>query len=620
MQFKFVQMTIAPGEPAVNFETMKSQIVEAKKQNVEVLVFPEMCVSGYLIGDRWEFEDFTDDIQSYHLDLLELSEGITLIWGSVLKDTQSKGENGRYRLYNAWFACIDQKFLSSFNGLNGFPKVLSPNYRLFDESRYFYDLRKVAQEESKPVESYLNPIKIGEYQVGITLCEDGWDTDYSHSPIEVLANKDADLIVNLSCSPFSLGKSEKRERLFQNHSDVHDIPVVYLNGYSFQNTGKTFYFIDGNSTIYHSKKSYHPLKWGTAGEFELSLNKDGVDFEGTNIEVPKVEERILTTLKASIKDYLDKSGLKKVVIGASGGVDSAVNAALFAEVIGPENLLLVNMPSRFNSDLTKGLAFELAQNIGCWYCEVSIEESVEVSRQQMAHKEIKRKDQTKTISLSEFHFENVQARDRSARILSALACSFGGVFTCNANKAEMTVGYSTLYGDLGGFLAPLADLWKHQVYELGKTLNRNKEIIPQGVFDIVPSAELSENHDVEAGLGDPIVYEYHDYLFRSWTERWESASPSLILEWYKNGVLEKELGMETKLPDFFKVPKVFIEDLEKWYGLFCGLGQIKRIQSPPIVTISRRPYGFDWREAVLKPYYGKKFVDLRRELIEKESI
>jgi NAD+ synthase (glutamine-hydrolysing) len=92
------------------------------------------------------------------------------------------------------------------------------------------------------------------------------------------------------------------------------------------------------------------------------------------------------------------------------------------------------------------------------------------------------------------------------------------------------------------------------------------------------------------------------------------------LEWYKNGVLEKELGMETKLPDFFKVPKVFIEDLEKWYGLFCGLGQIKRIQSPPIVTISRRPYGFDWREAVLKPYYGKKFVDLRRELIEKESI
>ncbi len=619
-----VQMEVFPSQIQKNLNEMLRQIAEARSEGYLFIAFPEMCLSGYLIGDRWEIVEFIDELQEAHETLRKASRGMLILWGSVLRDASRKGEDGRVRLFNAWFACRDGEWHSTCEDLIATPKVLLPNYRLFDESRYFYDLRKWAFELGKNPAELLKPLNIDGEKVGVILCEDGWDDDYAFSPIKVLCEKGAQWILNLSCSPFSLGKSEKRDRLFREKAQTHKVPIVYLNAFSVQNTGKTFYLIDGDSLIFPltGKEPLHTLTWAKPGTFEFDSERAYSSFDTR----PDENLRILKALQVQLAFYLKEAGLQRVVIGASGGIDSAVNAALVASVVGPENLLLVNMPSRYNSDLTKGLAADLACNIGCWYTEVSIEESVELTRRQMGSLEIHRKNEVKRVTLSEFHFENVQARDRSARILSALACSFGGVFTCNANKAEMSVGYSTLYGDLGGFLAPLADLWKYQVYQLGRDLNQwslekwNACWIPEGVFTVVPSAELSDQQDVNQGKGDPLIYPYHDYLFKAWVEGWQKAGLGQILEWFQNGVLEEKLGMASSLPDSLQSPRAFIADLERWYVLFCGLGQVKRIQSPPILAISRRPFGFDWREAVLKPYYSKKFLDLRGKLTEKESL
>jgi NAD+ synthase (glutamine-hydrolysing) len=223
-----------------------------------------------------------------------------------------------------------------------------------------------------------------------------------------------------------------------------------------------------------------------------------------------------------------------------------------------------------------------------------------------------------TLSLSAFHLENVQARDRSARILSALASAFGGVFTCNANKAEATVGYSTLYGDHGGFFAPLADLWKSEVYALGAYLNQvvyARAVIPAGIFTIKPSAELSSAQNPEQGGGDPILYAYHDKLFHAWQQAWNRSGPEEILAWYAQGILETKLQLAQPISTWFPTATAFIADLERWWKLFKGMGVVKRVQAPPLVALSRRAYGFDYRESILQPYWSRDYLRMKSEIL-----
>ncbi|MBQ1809369.1 MAG: NAD(+) synthase, partial [Selenomonas sp.] len=314
--------------------------------------------------------------------------------------------------------------------------------------------------------------------------------------------------------------------------------------------------------------------------------------------------------------------MQKVVIGISGGIDSAVAAALYAKVVGPENLLLVNMPSVFNSATTKGLSKELADNLGCQYAVIPIQESVDHTVKQLSETPITYLTDmsNQNLTVSSFVTENIQARDRSARVLAGAAAAFGGGFTCNANKAETTVGYSTLYGDQSGFLAALADLWKYQVYDLAHYMNDviyGREVVPQGIIDIVPSAELSSAQNVDEGKGDPLKYPYHDYLFRSFIERWQKAAPEDILEWYAAGTLEENLGCAPGLAaKYFPTAQEFIADLERWWNLFTGMAVAKRIQAPPILAVSRRAYGFDHREAQNGPYYTLKYRQLKQQLLQ----
>ena len=227
-----------------------------------------------------------------------------------------------------------------------------------------------------------------------------------------------------------------------------------------------------------------------------------------------------------------------------------------------------------------------------------------------------------TLKLSDLNIENIQARDRSSRILAAVASAFGGAFTCNANKAEATIGYTTLYGDLGGYLANIADLWKTEVYQLANYLNEHifkREVIPRGSIDIVPSAELSAAQNVDEGKGDPLVYNYHDLLFKSWVERWNRATPEDNLNWYVQNRLEKELGFNDKITNLFSSPEEFITDLERWWNLYQGMGIAKRIQAPPILAVKRRAFGFDHREAQMGPRYTRAYLKLRNTVLKQKS-
>ncbi len=218
--------------------------------------------------------------------------------------------------------------------------------------------------------------------------------------------------------------------------------------------------------------------------------------------------------------------------------------------------------------------------------------------------------------------ENVQARDRSSRILAAVAAAFGGVFTCNANKTEATVGYTTLYGDLGGFIACLADLWKGEVYALAEHLNAisSPPVIPQGSIDVVPSAELSPDQAVDEQKGDPLIYPYHDCLFASWVEWWNRATPEENLRWYADGVLAEKIGYEGQVHDLFPDATSFIADLERWWNLYQGMGIAKRIQAPPILGVKRRVFGFDHRESQIGPRYTRAYEALKAELLGRSPI
>ena len=627
LKIAMAQMKVSPGHPDVNTEAMLRMIADAKAQDVDVIVFPEMCIPGYLLGDAWEQSAFLRDCESYGRDVIAAAQGIVVLFGNIAIDWEKKNNDGRVRKYNALFCAQDGKLVSPESMVYPFIiKTLLPNYREFDDTRHFFSLQKLARELGTTAERLLSPltldIKGQRYRVGGLLCEDGWSDDYSLTPLDVLnRHHDIDFFVNISASPYTLGKNDKRNRVFGAQAKAAHTPLFYVNNIGLQNNGKTIYTFDGSSTVYSA--TGRVVKVCPAYEETLAVTDlDRIDAMSAAPQPPEPPiADIYRALSYGVREFLASIHMKKVVIGISGGIDSAVAAALYAKVLGPENLLLVNMPSVFNSETTKGLSAQLAKNLDCHYLIVPIQESVDLTKSQLESLPVKNlADGTEWhLSISSFVLENIQARDRSARVLAGAAAAFGGGFTCNANKAETTVGYSTLYGDQSGFLAALADLWKYQVYDLARYLNEvvyGREVVPQGIIDLVPSAELSSAQNVDEGKGDPIKYPYHDYLFRSFVERWQKATPEDLLAWYKEGTVEKNLGCaEGLVAKYFPTPKEFIADLERWWNLFSGMAIAKRIQAPPILAVSRRAYGCDQREAQDGPYYTRRYREMKKEML-----
>lgn len=617
------QIDVIPGNIRENWKQIEEEIRMAREKGAHILVLPEMCLTGYLIGDLWDQSAFLHECEAYNEKIAAAARGMTILWGSCAIDWEKTNDDGRPRKYNAAFAAANGHFLVPENGSHPYViKTLLPNYRCFDDRRYFTSLRQEAMEENLPVEDALTPFLLpaGEetLRAGVLLCEDSWDENYSLSPMSILAKKNISLFFNLSASPFTLGKNEKRHRMLGAALSKLHIPMVYVNQRGLQNNGKTCYTFDGMTAAYdrEGRLIAEARPYEEPRCFFLFDQENGNLVPESPMD-PFRDSLLLPALRYGVKKFLSSIHVDRVVIGVSGGIDSAVNAALYRSVLSEGHLLLVNTPTRFNSEMTKGLAKKLADNLESPYLTIPIGSFIEETAAALEGLPVG----SGNIHLTGFMKENMQARDRSSRILSALSAAFGGIFTCNANKTEMTVGYGTLYGDLAGALAATADLWKYQIYELGRALNQwyERDVIPEGTFTVKPSAELSENQDVTKGLGDPLIYEYHDYLLKSFIEPWQRNTPEDILAWYAEGNLEEHLGCQVKVKDLFPTSADFIRDLERWWNLFAGFAVAKRIQAPPLIAISRRPYGYDLRESQVRPYYTDRYLEMKRRMLPVES-
>lgn len=616
------QMEVVPGQPADNTARMLAAIQAGRAGGAELVIFPELAIPGYLLGDAWEQPAFLRECAACGERIREAARGLTVVFGNVAVDWQKRNEDGRPRKYNALFVAADGRFHGPANGPYDFVvKTLLPNYREFDDSRHFYDLRKLAQERGVAPAQLIAPVMAHGLKLGCGLCEDAWDADYNFSPLAALRTQAPDLYINCSCSPFTRGKAGKRRRVFAAQAAKLGRPLIYVNAIGMQNNGKTVYVFDGSSAVYDGAAREICLPAFEPASPVLDIPLDGRPFgepapAAGGDDMPDICRALLD----GAQRFLRRCRIERVVVGLSGGIDSAVTAALYRRLLSPENLLAVNLPSRHNSATTIALARQTAANLGCLYAEIPIDESVGLTARQLDGLPVASADGAlrRELRLTDSMVENIQARDRSARLLAAAAAAFGGAFTCNANKAEATVGYTTLYGDLGGFLALLADLWKGDVYRLGEYLNREvyrREVIPAACFTLTPSAELSAAQAVDEGRGDPLNYPYHDRLFASWVERWERAAPEEILAWYLDGTLAEKLGYQGALKKIFPDVAAFIADLEYWWRQFQGMGLAKRIQAPPVMAVTRRAFGFDFREAQNGPWFSARYQELKRQAL-----
>lgn len=689
IRIAFGQIQVHPGDLATNFQSMMHAIDYAKAVSTDILIFPELCLSGYMVGDLWDQVPFINDCLYYGDEIVKATANtnLTIIFGNVGIDEHLRNLDGSLRKYNALYVASKGQLIS--NPFQPYPftiKTLLPCYRYFNEPRLFTSANIVAKERNLPLSDINQPLTIstrqGAFTIAPVICEDSWDTHYPDCPTSLMVesakakSQHIDLIVNCSSSPYTIHKQEQRRALFSAQAKQYNTPIAYTNHVGIQNNGKNICIYDGCSALYDVNGSVVEEVPAFENTVRPTLLKDTVwqpqptvslQTESTPTYIPT----LFKALQYGIRQFLAQTGIKKIVIGASGGIDSALNAALYSTVLPPENLYLVNMPSRYNSDMTKDLAYQLAQNIGCHYGVFPIEEGVNATIAQLEgqtftkfHQEthgyvhdhtlandtaIHNSDtdsisepQQRTSNLSEqthvdtdldtttflqlstLAKENIQARDRSSRILAGIASAVNGAFTCNGNKTEFSVGYATMYGDLAGFLAVTGDVWKTDVYALARYMNEyifKREVIPQGSIDVVPSAELSDAQDVTQGLGDPLQYEYHDCLFRAFVEGTphtlphQRLTPEDILCTYENGTLEHLLGLPNPISHYFTSTEQFINDLERWWKSFNGLAVAKRIQSPPLFLVSERAFGTDLSESQLKPYFSRTYHIIKERVL-----
>ena len=432
-------------------------------------------------------------------------------------------------------------------------KSLLPTYDVFDEDRYF--------EPATATE----PLELCGRRIGITICEDIWTEDflprrlYPVSPVESLVRQGAELILNLSASPFSLGKPAQRLTMLAKIAEAHAVPIVYCNAVG----GNDQLIFDGNSLVLNAAGQCVAQLAPFREEIAVVTIEDDVKvFPPEHQTEP---EELYDALTLGLRDYVQKCGFRSVVLGLSGGIDSAITAALAAAALGPENVLGVALPSQFSSQHSLDDAMAVARNLGIHYEVLPIQPAFEALRETLrgvfAGKE---EDVTE---------ENIQPRVR-ATLLMALSNKFGHLLLTTGNKSELAVGYCTIYGDMAGGLAVISDVPKTKIYELARWINREREIIPANTIEKPPSAELRPNQTDQDTLPP---YEELDEILKLYVEEMMTA----------RDIIEK-CGLDEKTV--------------RWVARRVDLNEWKREQAAPGLRVTSRAFGLGRRMPIAQGF------------------
>lgn len=491
MKIGLAQINTTVGDLPGNQALILKAYHELVAQGAEIVVFPELAVCGYPPRDLLLKRRFVpDNLES--LDAIAAQTGaVPALIGFVEPNPTSIGRD----FYNAAAFCYEGQIQHVAR------KCLLPTYDVFDEDRYF-------EPDDIPSVIEWNGLRIG-----LTICEDIWGNvdisreRYPHAPIEFLKEQDIDLHLNISASPWHCGgKGEQREGLVKNASQACGCPTVYVNAVG----GNDELIFDGRSMVANAQ-----------GEIIGSLNSFQADQAVFDLDqsVPlaptfRQEEmkNIEDALVLGLRDYVHKSGFKKTLIGLSGGIDSALTAAIAVKALGAENVTGISLPSSISSEHSKSDAEELAKNLGIAFHYLPIADMVSA-----AEKTLSPLTQGTALDVTE---ENIQARSRGL-LLMALSNKFGALLLTTGNKSELSVGYCTLYGDMCGGLAVISDLPKTKVFELSRFMNRHCEIIPENTIVKPPSAELRPDQKDEDSLPP---YDILDGILKGYVEEGLSSA------------------------------------------------------------------------------------------------
>jgi NAD+ synthase (glutamine-hydrolysing) len=556
LRIAIAQINATVGDLAGNREKICEYISQARRWDADVVVFPELAMTGYPPEDLLHKPHFIQDNIKSLRQIFKMVQGITAVIGFVDRDRDQ-------RVYNAAAVITHKRLVGVYH------KQALPNYGVFDEKRYF--------QEGLPQKLLFAWERQG---IGVSICEDIW---MDNGAVLNQARSGAALLINISCSPYDFGKLAQRERLLRRRAKEAGAFVCYANMVG----GQDELVFDGGSLIVDPRGQI--LASGNQFEEDLVVAdlavetikrkmrcRECVPLMGS-FDIGKVSlekrvvpdysplERVYKALVLGTRDYIRKNGFQKVVVGLSGGIDSSVVAAIACEAIDPQNVIGVSMPSRFNSPETRADAQKLAENLRARFLEIPIQGLFEAYL-----KVLEKEFAGLSPTVAE---ENLQARIRG-NLLMTLSNKFGWLVLTTGNKSEIAVGYCTLYGDMTGGFAVIKDVPKTQVFAIAQFINeRQGGMIPQSVLTRPPSAELRDHQKDEDTLPP---YNILDAMLKAYVEEHRSLTQ-----------------MKKFQPH---------EDLNKAFIQMVDRSEYKRRQSPPGIKISTRAFGRDWRLPITNKY------------------
>ncbi len=543
MKITIAQLNYLIGDFTGNVDKMLEAVATAKKEGADIICFSELATCGYPPRDFLEFDDFIRQAEKAIKRLAKAAKKIAIVVGSPARNPVVEGKD----LFNAAYFLADGKIKHVAH------KALLPTYDVFDEYRYF-----------EPG----NEFKIVKYKgkrIALTVCEDIWNIGnknplYTVCPMDEMMPQKPDFILNVSASPFSFSQAKNRIKVVRANIKRYGIPMFYVNHVGAQ----TELIFDGGSIVMSANGKLHdelPYFEEAVRTYEL---KAVVNNKKSRPQRKDKMQLIHDALVLGVKDYFGKLGFKKAILGLSGGIDSAVTAVIAVRALGKENVRVVLMPSQYSSDHSVNDAKELAENMGVEYDIINIKKIYDSYL-----KTLKPQFKNLPFNIAE---ENLQARSRGM-LLMALSNKFGHIVLNTSNKSEAAVGYGTLYGDMCGGLSVIGDVYKTEVFELARYMNKDGEVIPENTITKPPSAELRPNQKDSDSLPD---YDILDEVLFQYIEK--RKGPKEIIK----------MGFDEKL-----VRRIL---------RLVNINEFKRYQTAPVLRVSSKAFGMGRRMPIVGKY------------------